>query len=364
MMRLALTAGGTGGHIIPALAVMDAVRSRASTAPEVRFFGPDDRGERAMVEARGLRFEAVPAAAVRGRGPVRLAKSVARLVLGTMIATKKLHAFNPDVVFSTGGYGSFPCSVASRLLRRPLVVYLPDVSPGWAVKAETHLATRMATTTEAALEHLPKAKTAVSGYPVRQAFFTQTRTEARAALGLGAEERVVLIAGATQGSQAINRAVFSGLQRMVEVATIFHITGPADFGGAEERARNLEVAFPGRYRPAAYREDLPTIMLAADLAVMRAGASTLGEVPAAGLPSLLVPGRYAGGHQRANAQWLTDGGAAQILEEDQIDTLGDRVAVLLDDRERLDRMRIAAGKLARPAAADAIARVIEDVARR
>jgi len=363
-MRLALTAGGTGGHIIPALAVMDAVRSRAQVQPEVRFFGPDDRGERQMVEATGLRFEAVPAAAVRGRGPVRLAKSLARLAQGTMIATRKLRAFDPDVVFSTGGYGSFPCSVASRLLRRPLVVYLPDVSPGWAVKVETRLATRMATTAEAALDHLPKSKTTVSGYPVRPLFFQQTREEARTLLGLKPDERVVVIAGATQGAQAINRAVFGGLQHMVEVATVFHITGPSDFETATEKLRSLGSDFADRYRPAAYREDLPTIMLAADLGVMRAGASTLGELPAAALPALLVPGRYAGGHQRANAQWLATAGVAEILEEGQLDRLGGRIAALLGDEERLTRMRIAAGKLARPGAADAIARIIEEVARR
>lgn len=363
MMRLALTAGGTGGHIIPALAVMDAVCARATVQPEVRFFGPDDRGERQIVEARGLRFEAVPAAGVRGRGPVRLLKSVARLAGGTLTATRKLRAFDPDVVFSTGGYGSFPCSVASRLLRRPLVVYLPDVSPGWAVKAEIRLATRMTTTTEAALDHLPKSKTTVSGYPVRQAFFERTREEARALLGLKADEQVVVIAGATQGAQAVNRAVFEGLERLISVATVFHITGPADFETATEKFRGLGDT-GARYRPAAYRDDLPHLMLAADLGVMRAGASTLGELPAAGLPSLLVPGTYAGGHQRANARWLADAGAAEVLEESQLYTLADRAIALLGDAPRLAQMRTAAQRLARPDAADAIAQIIEEVARR
>ncbi len=364
MMRLALTAGGTGGHIIPALAVLEAVRSRATVEPEVRFFGPDDRGERQMVEARGLRFQAVPAAGVRGRGPIRLAKSIARLAQGTMIATRKLHAFDPDVVFSTGGYGSFPCSVASRLLRLPLVVYLPDVSAGWAVKVETRLATRMATTADAGLDDLPKSKTTVSGYPVRQAFFEQTRAEARALLGLTEEERVVVIAGATQGAQSINRAVFKNLQRLVEAGTVFHVTGAADFDTAAELGEGLRGKLTGRYRPAPYREDLPTVMIAADLGVMRAGASTLGELPAAALPSLLIPGAFAGGHQRANARWLASGGAAEILEESQLDTLGDRVAGLLADEARLARMRAAAKELARPQAAEAIAHIIEEVARR
>ena len=225
-MRLALTAGGTGGHIIPALAVLDALQARGAV-DDVRFFGPEDRGERAAVEARGLRFEPVPAAGVRGRGPVRLAKSLARLGWGMIVALRRLRAFRPDAVFSTGGYGSFPCSVAARLLRRPLVVYLPDVSPGWAVRAETRLATRMATTTEAALRFLPAKKTRVTGYPVRDTFFTCTREAARASLGIAPGERVVLVAGASQGARAINRAVFEALPTLVRNATVLHVTGAA-----------------------------------------------------------------------------------------------------------------------------------------
>jgi UDP-N-acetylglucosamine--N-acetylmuramyl-(pentapeptide) pyrophosphoryl-undecaprenol N-acetylglucosamine transferase len=128
-MRLALTGGGTGGHIIPALAVMEALQARLGGTAEVCFFGPEDRGERRQVEAAGVRFVGVPSAAVRGRGPLQLARSGWRLLRGVFAAVRALRAFKPDAVFSTGGYGSFPGSVAAKLLRRPLVVYLPDVHP-------------------------------------------------------------------------------------------------------------------------------------------------------------------------------------------------------------------------------------------
>jgi UDP-N-acetylglucosamine--N-acetylmuramyl-(pentapeptide) pyrophosphoryl-undecaprenol N-acetylglucosamine transferase len=362
-VRLALTAGGTGGHIIPALAVLDALQARGAV-DDVRFFGPEDRGERAVVEARGLRFEPVPAAGVRGRGPVRLAKSLARLGWGMIVALRRLRAFRPDAVFSTGGYGSFPCSVAARLLRRPLVVYLPDVSPGWAVRAETRLATRMATTTEAALRFLPAKKTRVTGYPVRDTFFTCTREAARASLGIAPGERVVLVAGASQGARAINRAVFEALPTLVRNATVLHVTGAADFDQAGHARESLDAGLQARYLPAAYRDDLPVAMLAADVAVMRAGASTLGELPAASLPAILVPGTYAGGHQRENAQSLVDGGAAVIVEESDLAGLAGRVTELLADDARLAQMREAAHALARPDAADAIAGLIIEVARR
>jgi len=363
-MRLALTAGGTGGHIFPALAVLDALQARDGLLSDVRFFGPDDRGERALVEARGVPFEAVPAAGVRGRGPWRLARSVARLTQGTLVATRRLHAFRPDAVFSTGGYASFPCSVAARLLRRPLVVYLPDVTPGWAVRAEKRLATRMATTTDAALAYLPAKKTRVTGYPVRSVFFERTREDAREALGIPATEHMVVVAGATQGARAINRAVLDALPAICAAARLFHVTGNADFEDGLAARGRLSPGLQGQYTVARFRDDLPTVMLAAEVGVFRAGASVLGEIPAASLPSILVPGRYAGGHQRDNARWLEQGGAAQVLDEDAVVTLGDHILQLLADQPRLAAMRRAAHTLARPGAANAIADLIVEVARR
>jgi UDP-N-acetylglucosamine--N-acetylmuramyl-(pentapeptide) pyrophosphoryl-undecaprenol N-acetylglucosamine transferase len=363
-VKLAITAGGTGGHILPAMAVLDALRAHGGLDLDVRFYGPENRGERAAVEARGIRFEGVPAAGVRGRGPLRLAVSIARLGWGTGVALRKLARFRPAAVFSTGGYASFPCSVAARLLRRPLVVYLPDVTPGWAVRAEQRLATRLATTTEAALGHLPAKKTRVTGYPVRATFFEVDRAEARRRLGIGESERVVLVAGASQGARAINAAVFASLAGLLDGARVIHVTGAQDFAEAMAARKALPADLQRCYEPAEYRDDLPLAMLAADVGVMRAGASVLGELPAAALPAVLIPGTFAGGHQRANAQWLASHGAAVVLEERALDRLGATVADLLADPARLATMRAAAAALARPNAADAIGDLILEVARR
>jgi len=362
-MRLALTGGGTGGHIFPALAVLDALRA-AEPAVEVRFFGPQDRGERSMVEAAGVPFEPVPSAAVRGRGPFGLVRSAWSLLSGVVSALRGFHRFKPDAVFSTGGYGSFPGSLAARLLRRPLVVYLPDVHPGWAVKAERALATRMTTTTAAALEFLPAKKTTVTGYPVRREFFTLTRAAARQQLAIPGDEPLVLVAGASQGARAINRAVFQALPGLCERAIVVHVTGDAGFAEAGQSREALPPSLRDRYRPAPFRSDLPALMVAADLGVFRAGASILGELPAAALPSILVPGTFAGGHQRDNARWLEGHGAATVLEEAEIDALGSRIAELLSDVPRREAMRAAAGSLARPAAAYAIAAIVLEVARK
>lgn len=361
-MRIAIAAGGTGGHIYPAIAVVEALRARVPDV-EVRVFGPDNRGERAMVEGAGLPLERIPAAAMRDRGPVAVARGGLRILQGIATSWWKLRQFGTDAVFSTGGYGSFPQSVAARLLRRPLVVFLPDVAPGWAVRAEKRLASRMTTTTELALRHLPAGKTTVTGYPVRPQFFTTDREAARAALGISDSAPVLLIAGASQGAQALNRAVFASLRRLTARAHVVHITGSAALAEAEA-AKDALGAARERYQPFSFRADLPALMVAADLAVMRSGASVLGEIPAAGLAAILVPGTYAGGHQRDNAMWLVEAGAADLLEERDIAQLADRALAILDDRQRLAAMRESSRLLARPDAAAAIAAIVEEVARR
>ena len=363
-MNIALTGGGTGGHIFPALSVLDALRLRAVKRDSVVFFGPENRGERDLVERHGVEFEAVPSAAIRGRGPMALAKSIVRLGWGTLVAARKLRSFHADVVFSTGGYASFPCCLAARLLRKPVVVYLPDVSPGWAVRAEKRLATRMATTTEAALEHLPRDRTIVTGYPVRSAFFGQSKGQARAALGIAPDARLLLIAGASQGAQSINAAVFKGIRTLLNDTTVYHITGAADYDEARGFESQLGSELARRYHPAPFREDLPTLMLAADLAVLRAGASTLGELPAAGLPAILVPAAYAGGHQKHNAAWLVDSGAAVVVDEKALGTLCEGAVDLIQDAVRLASMREAALRLSRPDAAMEIADLVREVGKR
>ncbi len=358
-MRVAFAAGGTGGHILPALVVWEQL-ARTVDGAEARFFGPDDRGERSLVEP-ALPFVAVPAAPIRGRTPLALARSLLRIAKGVLRARSALAEFRPQVVFSTGGYGSFPTVVAAKLLRLPVVVYLPDVSPGLAVRVERWLADRIGTSTEAALAHLPRRKTVVTGYPVREAFWSTTRAEARRSLGLG-EERVLLVAGATQGAHAINVAVFEALEELCRHATLFHVTGTRDIATAESLRASLPPPLQERYRPAAYRADLPLLMLAADLAVMRAGASVLGELPAAALPAILVPGTYAGGHQRENARWLAGAGAAVVLEEGELSQLPQLALDLLARPERLREMSEAARRLARPDAAEQLARLLAEVA--
>jgi UDP-N-acetylglucosamine--N-acetylmuramyl-(pentapeptide) pyrophosphoryl-undecaprenol N-acetylglucosamine transferase len=336
---------------------------RKDDAPVELLMAGTRRGNVARLAAgAGLRFAAVEAAPVRGRGPLALARSLRVLVAGVFQGWQLVKRSRPDVVFATGGYASVPVSLAARLQRVPLVLYLPDVYPGWAVRLLAAVATRIAVSSEGALRHLPRGRSVVTGYPTRARFWTLDRRSARAALGLPQDEKVLLVTGASQGSHAINLAVFHSLDALVSRCHVFHQTGEPDLSAALERAGRLETARRHRYTAVAYVEDMPAAMLAADLVVMRAGASALAEPPAAGLPAVLVPGTFAGGHQRYNAQYMQQRGAAVMLEEAHLGALAMTVGTLLEDGERMRTMAAAARSLARPGAATALAGLVAEAA--
>jgi UDP-N-acetylglucosamine--N-acetylmuramyl-(pentapeptide) pyrophosphoryl-undecaprenol N-acetylglucosamine transferase len=293
---------------------------------------------------------------------VELARNLGALAKGVAESARALRAFRPDAVFATGGFASVPVGLAARLVRRPLVVFLPDVAPGWAVKLESRLASRLATTSEAALEHLPAGKTTVTGYPVRPEYWELDREGGRKALGLPDEGRVVLISGASSGSAALNTEVIDNAPRLLEEATLLHLTGPAEEARVSQAAARLEPRLRERWRVHGFLNEMPAAMHASDLAVMRSGASALGELPAARLPAVLVPYPHAGGHQRLNARFLERRGCATTLPEERLSELPGLIEELLGDEPRLGRMRECLSGLQRPQAAADLAALVREVA--
>ena len=371
-MKVMLTGGGTGGHVYPALAVAAALRefSTAKRPVNLLFVGPRTRGEEALVRREGLDFQPVRAGALRVGTPWGLAKGLSNLTVGALQATRAVGSFQPDVVFATGGYASVPVALAARLRRRPLVVYLPDLVPGWAVRLMARLTRRIAVTAAPAAARLPSGKAIVTGYPVRRGFFEAQKDEGRQRLSLDPQLPTLFVSGGSQGGRSINQAVAEQLPRLLEVCQVVHVSGRADhpwLAEAHERLPVRQAGLPDARRSAYHlhdylHEEMPWAMAAADLAVMRSGASTLGELTAVGLPAILVPYPYAGGHQRANARYLEDLGGAVVLEEEDLPHLFERVHELLDDRPRLESMAAALRSAARPKAAQEIARLVLEAA--
>jgi UDP-N-acetylglucosamine--N-acetylmuramyl-(pentapeptide) pyrophosphoryl-undecaprenol N-acetylglucosamine transferase len=336
-------------------------------SPDLCWVGSADGVEAGLSARAGVAFEGIPAAGLRGKNPLALLGGVWSLVRGFRQARRLVASFRPDVLFVTGGYVCVPVALAARLARVPLLIYLPDMRPGLAIRLLARLAARVAVTAAPAARHFPPAQAVVTGYPVRRELFEWGRTEARARLGLSGQDEsrpLLLVFGGSQGARSINQALSQGLEKLLEVAHVVHISGQRDAEWTQARRAELPAGLRDRYHVHAYlHEDMVDALLAADLAVSRAGASTLGEFPAAGLPAVLVPYPYAGAHQWENANYLVEAGAAvAIADADLAGALMPTALDLLADADRRADMRRAAQSLAQPDAARHIAELLSDLA--
>ncbi len=362
-MKLVFTGGGTGGHVYPGLSVAEALRSLRPDA-ELLYIGRAGGAEERIVPAAGLEFAGVPAAGLRGKSPVSMLRGVWLLLRGAVRAYRLLGEFRPRAVFATGGYASVPVAAAAFARRMPVLVFLPDIQPGWAVRFLMRFATRMATTSDAALAYLPRKKTQVTGYPIRDAFRSITRTAARDRLGLGdvpPNRPVLLVTGGSSGSRDINRAVARHLPQFLRLCELIHVSGPPFEPELRQLAGRLPPELQARYHLHGYLDDMPAAMAAADLAVTRAGASALGELPATGLPAVLVPGPFS--DQQRNARYLAELGAAVLLPNDEVEDVYGVVQGILTAPARLATMRRAMTALARPDAAVSLATLLLETAR-
>jgi UDP-N-acetylglucosamine--N-acetylmuramyl-(pentapeptide) pyrophosphoryl-undecaprenol N-acetylglucosamine transferase len=248
-------------------------------------------------------------------------------------------------------------------LRVPILLYLPDIVPGWAVRFIARLATKVAVTVEDAAVHFPAHKVIVAGYPVRAAFQEIDEAAARASLGLEAEEAVLLVMGGSTGAQGINRPFDEVLEQVLEMAQVVHVTGTIDWPLVQERRELLPESLQVRYHIHDYVHEMEKVFAAADLAVCRAGASVLGELPFFGLPAVLVPYPHAWDYQRVNADWLADRGAAVRLDQQRLnEELLPTLRRLLEDERTLVEMAKQARDLAHPGAATALARELLSLA--
>ncbi len=369
-MRLLLTGGGTAGHVYPALATVEALRKADSTGrpPELLYVGSRGGMEKDIVGRAGLAYADVVATGLRGKSPVALAAGVVQLTRGLGQALGTIARYRPDAVLATGGYVCVPVVLAAWLRRVPVLVYLPDVEPGLAIRFLSRFATRIAVTSEDSRRFFNTRKVVATGYPVRPEIRALDRGAARAKLDLPLDARVLLVVGGSRGAQSINEAVARDLPRLLELADVVHVCGLADEAGAKSRQSGLDPAIAPRYHLYKYLHSdlMAAALVAADLVVSRAGASTLGEFPAAGLPSVLVPYPYAGAHQRLNAAALERLGAGIAVENESIRSGGLLPVVegLLSDPSRLRRMSDAARALDRPDAARSIARELLGLATR
>lgn len=360
-----ISGGGTAGHVYPALSVIEALTNLGAPAVSLCWLGSAEGVEGALVRQAGIPFESVAVSKIRGRNPLGMLHGLWTMQRGFRQARRLVADFQPDVLFVTGGYVCWPVTLAAWRAHVPVLIYLPDIEPGLAIKSLARFARKVAVTDQAAQRFFRAGQTVVTGYPVRAALFSRDRAEARRALGLPVDnERVLLVFGGSQGAHSINQAVVQGIAELLAAAHVVHLTGRRDAAWVQTRRARLPEGLQARYHVYDYLESgMVDALAAADLVIARAGASTLGELPAAGLPAVLVPYPYAGAHQWANARWMVNAGAAlAVPDQDLAVALVPTVLGLLNDEPRRTAMSRAARALARPEAARAIAELLYQLA--
>ena len=296
---------------------------------------------------------------------VHLVLDPARLALSVPQAATILASERPAAIFTTGGYVAIPVLIAAAALRIPVVLWEGNVVPGRSVRATARLATVVAVSFEATCRSLQVDPCYVTGTPIRD-IAEVDRDGARARLAIASDEKVMLIFGGSQAVRRFNAAVAAALPRLVERATVIHVTGDDGYRAALTAREALPERVRRRYRPHPFlRDDMLPALAATDVVVGRAGSSTLAEVAALGLPMVVVPYPHAAGHQRANARILADAGAARLVEDEAFDAgaLLDAAAIL-DDPARYRQMSDAARSLGRPGAAAAVADLVVAVGER
>lgn len=333
--------------------------------------------EEELVRRSGIAYRSINTGQLRGKNPLTAAKNAAKMLTGIQQSLTILADLKPDVCLVTGGYVCAPVVVASRLRGVPVLIYLPDMAPGSAIRWLSRLAQRVAVSLPDAAAYFggtaPEGgKAVVTGYPVRPELVAaaQDRPGARRRLAdlmdrptLGSvapmDLPLLLVWGGSQGSRSINMATWAALPHLLRLAHVVHIVGVRDWEMAQPTvdaicsASAWQEEWEARYHPVDYlHEAMPWALAAADLTVARAGASILGEFPVAGLPSILVPLPIAGVGQKLNAHALANEGAAVVLDDDFLSTeLAPLVEQLLTDSQRLHSMEAAARRLAQPNAA-------------
>ena len=360
---------------MPALAVCDALQS-LHKGVELLYIGQADSMEERIVRAKGLAFAPVRAGKFRRRhfdsGVAKLlnhqtlgpnSRDAFRTVAGVHDAWNVIRRFKPDVTFIKGGFVGVPVGLAARMLGVPYIIHESDVSPGLANRLLGRWAAAIATGFPAKYYSQWQDKhVEFVGNPVRPEIMAAHRLAGLAKFKLDESQPVLLITGGSQGSREINEAVLAGLDELLELAQIIHVTGESEFERVQFNLnRQASQPDPARYKVSAFlNAEMPLALAAADVVVCRAGMNTVAELAVLEKPTILIPNTDMAAHQMANARVLARAGAARVLSGESVTAakLVGEVRLILSDEAEQQRLAKAIGSFASRQAAEDLAQLI------
>jgi UDP-N-acetylglucosamine--N-acetylmuramyl-(pentapeptide) pyrophosphoryl-undecaprenol N-acetylglucosamine transferase len=352
-MRVIIAGGGTGGHVIPALAIAQQLKKQFEA--EVLFIGTARGIETRLVPQAGFPLQLIQVGALKNVSLMTRAKTMFDLPRALWTSGRIVSAFRPDVVIGVGGYASGPAMIAAIRRRIPTLAFEPNVIPGFANRIVARFVSAAAVHFEETCEYFRNCR--VTGVPVRAAFFQIAHKKQDGTPTL-------LVFGGSQGAHAINQAMIEslpGLRAKIPTIHVIHQTGQRDYEAVQ--ATYQQAGISGEVHK--FIDDMPATFARAELLVCRSGASTVGEITAAGKPAIFVPfPRAADDHQNKNARALESAGAAVVVEETNLEAayLVETIATLLNDPARLRAMSVAARSLAHPKAVEEIAEMVKRLA--
>ncbi|MFZ1947592.1 MAG: undecaprenyldiphospho-muramoylpentapeptide beta-N-acetylglucosaminyltransferase [bacterium] len=364
-MKVAIAGGGTGGHIYPAVAVVECLRA-AESHLDVVFVGTRRGLERGIVPSLGYRMRHIAARPLPSKKDIRLVGAALYALAGLVQSFWILMVERPSVVVGTGGYASGPLVVAALLSGVPTLLIEPNVIPGRTTMALAGFVDRIALGFQESVKYFRKGTNLrVTGVPVRSTLLALTREDGLNRFGLDHERKTVLVFGGSRGAHSLNRAIVDCARLLKARRDLQFVvqTGEADYQEVVRALGEAGVSF----RAYPYLDDIGYAYRASDLVVCRAGASTLTELTAFGLPAILVPYPHAAlSHQDENARLLETAGAAQVIADKDLtgETLARAIVAIIFDSARSESMSRSSGDLGKRDASGEVSTMIVDLAKR
>lgn len=357
-MRILIVLGGTGGHIYPGLALGEKLRTRNN---EVILVGRRGGiGERIAEESGLSFFQIVGEGLVRGFS-LKVFLFLWKSIRGFFQSVKILRSFKPDMVLGMGGYLAFPVVLAAKICGINCAIHEQNVLPGLANRVLARIVDRIMVSFKETERYFPSKKTFLTGNPVRQSILSCPRSEGLRKLNLVEGKKSILVFGGSQGARSVNMAMVKALNFLTPVRKkiqIIHIVGVEQFSEIREEYEKRD--YSACVLP--YLLHMEYAYSCSDLVISRSGASTVAEIIAKGLPSILIPYPYAtAGHQKANAEFLSKRGTCLLIEDNQLtgELLADTIINLIDNEAVLKEMAENTKSLSTDDAATRMADLIE-----
>jgi UDP-N-acetylglucosamine--N-acetylmuramyl-(pentapeptide) pyrophosphoryl-undecaprenol N-acetylglucosamine transferase len=328
---IVVSGGHTGGHIFPIISVCNYLIENNQTS--INFYGSNKSIEYQLANKNHYTFKNIEPSKIRTKNLLILIKGIVNFYKTTRVAKKYFLIDKPSAVFITGGFTSAPIGWAAYKSKIPLIIFCPDIKPGWAIRFLSKYAKYICCSTERSKSYLPKNKTIVTGYPIRKEFYEKSIINNQRKFNKS--EKTLLIMGGSLGSSSINEFVKKNLLKFIEQHRLIHISGINDYDKFLKIYHNLNPTMQSRYQLYEFSHLIPELMTKSDLIISRAGASIFGELTHTAIPALLYPGKFS--DQENNARYLAENNAAIVLNNINQETLS-KVLNLLNNNKLLEKM--------------------------